>query len=154
MKLSTFFLAALLSTPAWGQSPEAITALKALRSATQAGVTARDYHARFIDTKIVVDRYLETAAEGPERAALGDAFGFYTLVALGWPAAVSPAVIGASPLLPTCPAWQAVFDARAARAQAKNPKRDLQSPFNRGYLGQAEIQALWACASGRLDGVK
>ncbi len=47
-----------------GSAREAIRALKALHSALSVGLTNRDYQQRLIDTKIIVDQYLETPRAG------------------------------------------------------------------------------------------
>lgn len=49
--------------PAWAAengAREALRALKALNSALSVGLTYRDYHQRLIETKIIVDQYVET----------------------------------------------------------------------------------------------
>jgi hypothetical protein len=53
------------ASPAWAaengaSARDAIRALKALNSALSVGLTYRDYHQRLIETKIIVDQYVET----------------------------------------------------------------------------------------------
>jgi hypothetical protein len=67
---------------------DALDALKALRSVTESGVTYRDYTPRVLDTKVKVDRYLNSAGdtEGQQVAAIRLAMRAYELASRTWTA--------------------------------------------------------------------
>jgi hypothetical protein len=75
------------STPA---GTEALSALKALRSAVEGGVTFRDYQPRISDAKIKVDQYLETsqAGDADSQKAMATAIRHYVFAANAWSARI------------------------------------------------------------------
>jgi len=71
---------------------DALQALKALKSATDAGVSYRDYAPRVLDTKIKVDQFVQSPQETdtPSREAIRVAMRFYELAAQAWNAKITP----------------------------------------------------------------
>jgi hypothetical protein len=64
---------------------EALSALKSLKSGLSAGLSYRDYGSRVADTKVRVDRALESQSLRPEaKAPLGLAIGYYILASEAW----------------------------------------------------------------------
>ncbi|MGD0265797.1 MAG: hypothetical protein ABSD47_12715 [Candidatus Methylomirabilota bacterium] len=63
---------------------QALDALKALRSMTQAGLSYRDYIPRLADTQVQIDRYLQTGTNSAVKAGLANTMGIYKLASSAW----------------------------------------------------------------------
>ncbi len=81
--------AALLAADA---QTDAIDAIRALKSATNAGVTLRDYQQRVVDARVTVDKFLATPATDDKalRDAMQAALASYQLAGRAWSAKLIP----------------------------------------------------------------
>lgn len=147
------------SSQAPSPAQEALTALKSLQSVAEGGVSYRDYAPRVSDAKIVVDRYLGSAATPGEdalRAAIAKAMGFYVLASSAWNTKISKAgrgdradyeTIGSNPLLGECAPVQQEIE----NAHRKNPRMKIGDPVNAGLVMVFDgFPALWQCARARI----
>jgi hypothetical protein len=90
--LITSILVLLPLSLAWASDEqEAVDSLKALRSVVEAGTTYKDYATRVLDTKIKVNRYLQTPLQGDAkaRASVSEAMNYYLLAINAWAEKIS-----------------------------------------------------------------
>jgi len=107
---------------------DALNALKALESAVSAGLTYRDYVPRVADTKIHVDRAVNSQGSPAIAALLSDAMNFYIVAAEFWGPSSNNFLDSLAMIdrLPPC---------RAAASTATS---------------QDTVKLLWACASTKI----
>src|SRR5438552_7590475 len=89
---------------------DAIRALRAVQSATGAGISYRDFGPRVQDAKIIVDQYVGSEQEPTPRPAIQSAMHYYILTGQAWglqlqrgPSEAQYAALGRDPALMECP---------------------------------------------------
>src|SRR6266478_8038803 len=88
MLMGTLVLLAI-ANPAWANDPvasDAIRALRALNAATTAGLDKTEYQRRMIDTKVLIEEYLESPSAGDSeiRMIVGRSMRLYELAGRAW----------------------------------------------------------------------
>jgi hypothetical protein len=151
-------------------SRDAIDALKALRSVTEAGVSYMQYAPRMLDAKVRVDKYLSTDnGEGEPGATIRVAMREYELASKAWNASVTNDILAQTtvgklltedPEISKCPAIQQWV--RSVESGFRAPRRPsgsrgllgepLETEVMWAMIGRKEAAApLWMCASTKVD---
>lgn len=135
---------------------EALRALKALKSVTEAGVSYRDYAPRVSDAKIIVDRYLQgsDSEPAPVKIAIGRAMQFYVLAANAWNVRIvrdaMPNALGLDPVVMECEHAKRVVEQRL-EPRWQQTDRTLGSGYSAGAaIAFYGVSALWTCAAERI----
>jgi hypothetical protein len=126
---------------------EALQVLKGLQSATNAGVSYRDYAPRVTDAKIQADRLLGNSPEGAAKADLVTALEFYVYASNAWNAHISGsnyAAIGTNPLADKCALLTQTLASLGSHASGSDTKRGIA-------ISIVGIEPLFKCASERIS---
>lgn len=131
---------------------EALQALKALQSVTEAGVTYQEYSRRVLDAKIQVDRYLQTEGGDAEiKRSVQEAMDLYVLASSAWNAKITEdyEMFGAEhPAIKFCPPVKQIRDEAGGSGRYSDKSYDLM--VGRAKSVSQSFQYLWGCASERI----
>jgi hypothetical protein len=135
---------------------DAMRALKGLQSATEGGISYRDYGPRATDAKIIVDRYVDEdkADPLPVRSAIAASMRYYTLAGNAWSALISRAGnygFVVDPAINQCAAAQrAIEEGRASMGRLGGGAGGLDQSTRDGISLSVRLQVLWSCAGDKL----
>jgi hypothetical protein len=154
-----------LASPAPPPSGEALDALRALRSATESGISFRDYAPRVLDAKIKADKFLSASADHPSelRSAIGLAMREYALAFEAWNAALVESagreaavsrVLLEDPEISQCPAIRELVKTGRSRVASRYPQMSDKGHIDievGAIIGSREANSpLWTCASAQV----
>lgn len=138
-----------------GPAEQAMSRLKDLRAATQAGLTLDQYRSRLLEAQVATNRYLETTAWAYERdfrVELGRASTLYGAVPEIWLVNIrgvarieAYADVAHHAVIAACPALATHVAGTESRAG------DLAPEIRRGIGVTSGIPLIWACAGEHLD---
>ncbi len=139
---------------------EAITALRGLESATSARVSYRDYGPRLQDTKIVVDRYVQSRAEPEAQPTIQAAMDFYLLASRAWalqiirgPSQAQYENVGRDPVISQCQRLSEFVD-KISTGLDRGATRRFTKEESAGMVlsSPPALQRVWSCASDKIGG--
>jgi hypothetical protein len=135
-----------LSEPERRSVEEALLALKGLQSVTTAGVNYTEYSRRVLDTKVQVDRFLDTSGGDPElRQSIREAMDLYLLASDAWNAKVMKEYtrVAEDPRVNLCPQAKADRDDTMGNQYVSRQEA-------RGIAVSVSSPTFWQCASERI----
>jgi len=128
----------------------ALDAVRAVQSATRAGVNYRDYSARVLDAKVSVDREFagwDEPADQPVREKIAGAMELYLTVSAAWNAKLMrqfPASVydATDRTLELCPTW--------ASLKREMVRKDPSLASYERRIMDIDFKFLWSCASDKI----
>jgi hypothetical protein len=113
---------------------DALRSLKDVHAAVAGGITFTEYSRRVVDTRVAVDRYLETAPRSSETVLMKEAVDLYSVAAIAWSGRM-----------------EVVFDPRVNLCPAiKDSLQRAKQLVADGIAPRLPVEVLWACAAARL----
>jgi len=138
---------------------ETLRALKAIESVTGGGANYSEYARRVLDTKVVVDRYLERLGGDPRnKGYLGNAMSLYLLASFAWNVKVTGQngdTLIMDPRIDLCPAVQQLRDGARTEYLPRLCESCSEWTVPRDLVQVRRLMdsmpLLWECASENLS---
>ena len=130
---------------------EIMKALRQLQAASSTTTSLPVYSSRVIFAKTDVDRFIDSTAPGPDRAAVREVIGIHVLAEAAWKARALDQkerweTVGQDAAIDLCPSVKRVVD-------FATPSEGVSRGQARGAAVAGAIPLLWECAAAKIDAI-